>query len=233
MKTSTLLTLLLALSCGLAYAEPPQPGSYRNGYGSLDITRDKGKLRFAIEALGGNAHTCSLSGTIDANGKSQADDGDAQHPCLVTFKPIARGYAVASNEFCRDFCGMRASFDADYVKPLPGCMPTEITATRKRFLASYKARQYADAQKLLLPVVVNCKEVMDRFEDGWVRNDLALAQYHLGDSASCRQTLAPLVELAQDQEPGAGEPSFQDALLSLAKASRTNLKLCGAPVKLP
>ena len=66
-----------------------------------------------------------------------------------------------------------------------------------------------------------------------VRNDLAIAQHKAGDDAACLSTLEPLAEYrdAPPGEPIGYEPSFEDVFARIAKATRTNAKLCGFVAK--
>ena len=69
-----------------------------------------------------------------------------------------------------------------------------------------------------------------RTELARIRNDLAITLHHLGDDQGCRRTLEPLRGLADapDEDLAAGEPALHDTYVELAKATRTNLKLCRA-----
>jgi hypothetical protein len=66
-------------------------------------------------------------------------------------------------------------------------------------------------------------------DKGCERNDLAVALYHLGDPAACRNVLEPLAKDAAKTDAAIREeqrPSDADSAVRLARATRTNLKLC-------
>ena len=91
---------------------------------------------------------------------------------------------------------MRASFDGMYLVPENGCADAELQSARKRFIEFYKQKNYAKARTQLEPILQRCSKTLHRFEDGDIRNDLAITQYHLNDYAGCLKTLEPLAEYA-------------------------------------
>src|SRR3954468_21666922 len=68
-----------------------------------------------------------------------------------------------------------------------------------------------------------------RRDAGWIRNDLAVTQYHLGRLSECQATLAPL---AEDAAKTADElrrvfPPFDFGVYwPILQATRHNLRLC-------
>jgi hypothetical protein len=233
------LIVFCALVGTVAHAAEPalQAGQYvtEKGWGNLTVSRDKGALKFSIEAMGGNAHSCSLDGEI-RDGRAVLEAIDKDKPCVVTFKTTADGIQVDSQDaqICRYYCGMRASFEGHYLKPAAGCAPAGLNRTRAGFKRLYGARDYAAARAALEPVLANCARTLDWLEDGWIRNDLALAQYRMGDAAACRSTLQPLAKAAAESDDdvrGSLPPTDADNWLPIVKAARTNLKLCAASSK--
>lgn len=237
------VALLLVLGCaavGGFAAEPVlQPGDYitERGWGTLAITRgDGGALKFQLEAMGGNAHSCSLKGEI-RNGRATLDAMDKDKPCVVTFAAKADSVAVDSvdAQICRYFCGMRASFEGLYLKAAPGCTPSALRATRKEFKALYDRKDYAAARARLEPVFNNCAKSIDWLDTGWIRNDLALAQLRAGDAAACLRTLEPLAKDAAKSDAQIRDemvaPTDIENWMPVVRAARTNLKLCGAARK--
>lgn len=215
-----------------------RPGEYilGVGYGDLRITAGKGSaFNFQLNALGANFHICELSGVIH-NGESRMDDSaNEKLPCIVTFKLRPEGIVVASKHerACSVYCGARAHFEGTYALPPMGCEPTYVALTRKRFKAAYDSKRYAEAQTLLTSIHEKCSKIMNELDQGWVSNDLAITQYRNGDSASCRSTLKPWLELAQTPDVAIKSdylPSDSDARLRIAQATRANMKLCGVPV---
>ena len=78
-------------------------------------------------------------------------------------------------------------------------------------------------------VLETCAPVIDHFDVMWIRNDLAIAQHRAGDDQACLVTLEPLASSC-DAPPGefiGYEPAHGDLLARIAKATRTNAKLCG------
>ena len=84
-----------------------------------------------------------------------------------------------------------------------------------------------------MPIAEKCAGILSHYDQAWVGNDLALTHYRAGDSAACRTTLKPWLELAQtpdDKIRGDYPPSDAAEMLRIAQATRANLKICGAPV---
>lgn len=228
---------LLATSSALAQIKP---GEYLSGdnLGVLNINQGKGgTLQFQLSTRGPNFHTCTLSGVI-RNGEARMEhSSDEKLPCIVTFKPGKTSIDVASRHerTCTTYCGARASFEATYTLAPAGCAPSEIRQIRNRFKAAYDKKSFAEAIGLLSPIVEKCTSSLTEFDEGWVRNDLALTQHRAGNNAACRNTLKPWLELAQTPDAAILEnylPSDGAEHLRLAVATRTNMKLCGAPVRI-
>ncbi len=235
------LTLLAAFQ-GIALAQAPitpEPGEYitAGGWGVLTITRSEDRsVHFSLDAVGANEHICTLAGDILGDRATIVlDFEDPPRSCGVLFQPDAEGIKVSSTwrdngseDPCRAFCGMRASFGGEYLIPAPGCTGAERAATRARFQRLYDAKSYAQAEAVLKPLLERCGKTLGE-EGGWIANDLALTQYHLGRPADCRKTLAPLVKDASrtDADLRASLPPFDfEQHLPLVQATRHNLKLC-------
>ncbi len=239
MFASKVAALAMVLAAAPAVAQI-KTGEYVNGagFGVLHITPEKSAgLRFQLNARGANFHVCELSGVI-RNGEALLDDSsDNKRPCIVTFKVVKEGIDVNSKfeRTCSAYCGARASFEGVYATPPAGCAPSQVRGNRNRFKAMFDRKAYAEARDLLAPVLKNCLNTMSNYDEGWVRNDFALTQHRLGDNAGCRETLKPWLELAQthdEQIRGDYPPSDADMMLRLAGATRANMSVCGAPVKI-
>jgi len=203
----------------------PKPGTYvfEGGAGTLVLT----KGTFSIEVVGANAHTCQLGGSWTGATGLASEEGER---CVLSFAAKDGEVSVSSTgESCRSYCGARASFDGRYLTPPKGCAAPEAKKARAAFKAAYDKKQFPEAVALLEPLLETCTPVLDRFEVMWIRNDLALAQHRAGDDQACLSTLEPLAEYrdAPPGEPIGYEPSFADELARIAKATRTNAKLCG------
>ena len=217
----------------------PASGEYigNAGMATLNVSPGPGEARkFTLEATGGNGHQCSLDGLIRKGEARMPDSADDKKPCIVTFAPAAGGKLIVGEKHegaCRYYCGVRAQFDGAYELPSPACTRAAVAQTRKRFKTEYDKKAYAQARDLLLPVAQQCANVMSEVSINWIANDLALAQHRAGDSAACKATLQGLVELANTPDATIKTdypPSDAEDWLKLARATRTNLGLCGAPV---
>jgi hypothetical protein len=234
-----LLGALLPWAGSDASADPPapaphaaiQPGEYvyEGGAGTLTIKAMNGKLTFAIDTVGGNAHTCGLRGTI-AGLEGRTDGDDTVPPCVfhIATLPGAVTIEAQTNDACRAYCGVRAAFEGKYVRPAPECAPPAVSATRATFKRFYDAKKLQEARATLEPLL-RCEDVVDRFSSAWIRNDVAVTRHALHDDLGCRKVLEPLRDLAVDDDPGAGEPAFKEELTRIAKATRFNLRLCREP----
>ncbi len=208
------------------------PGEYiaEGGWGNLRVTRNgQGGLSFEILTIGANAHTCSLSGEIRGGRAVLEEDGDHRQ-CVVTFEPTGKGIRVTDDgDACRAYCGMRAAFTYQYLKPQPECAPAAMQKTRAEFKRLYDRKSYALARARLEPVLKKCSALIHWSDMGWILNDLAITQYRLGDYAGCRNTLQPLTGDAGKTDEELREeypPSDADIALPIAGATRTNLRLC-------
>lgn len=217
---------------GLAQEKQFQPGEYitEGGWGFFSIKHEQqGKLAFAILSIGGNAHTCSLEGQIH-NGRATLKTGEKAKPCVVSFVPKGDDIHVTTSGWeCQYFCGARAGFEGLYLKPAQGCGKVALQKTRNEFKRLYDKKAYAQARLKLESVLKDCARTLNWLEIGWIRNDLAITQYKLGDLEGCRRTLQPLAadavkteEELRDEYP----PVDADNYIPIVDAARTNLKLC-------
>lgn len=225
------LVLTLGTVAGSAAAADPAPGTYiaEGGSGSLKITRRGQALNFAIDTVGANGHLCGLDGRI-ANARAVLPTMMPGKTCTVTFTPSpgAVEVGVLDNEPCRDFCGMRAWFPGTYLLPPAECQAAAYTAARRRFNTLYRAKAYAQAEAALSPLLAQCAKTTDWFEEGRVRNDLAITLYHLGQREKCAALLKPVLERGanEDQLRENLPPSDFDSYLPIARAAWHNARLC-------
>lgn len=235
--TAVALLFAAAGATCIAHAQI-KPGEYvfEQGRGTLRIVpAGADTLNFKLSTVGGNFHICELEGVI-RNGEARMAESDQKNlPCIVTFRAQPNGIAVASKHerTCSTYCGMRAQFDGFYTLPPASCAPSEVRRTRDQFKAAYDRKQYPAALALLKPVMDQCGSLLNEFDDGWVRNDLAITYFRVGNSAACRDTLRGLVDLARqpDRAISDGYPPSEGAeYLRIAQATRYNMKLCGAPI---
>jgi len=228
-----LFLLLVTSRPGAAGPVRLAPGEYitENGWGHLTLKRDpSGGLTFAIEAVGSNAHSCSLDGEI-VDGRATLAAAEEGKPCRLRFLPEGDGIQVTAAEAgpCAYFCGARARFEGLYLKPAPGCSPPARDKTRSEFKKLYDQKAYAQAFATLKPLLEGCAKTTGPVEKAWIRNDLALTAYKRNDRAGCRRLLEPLAaDAARGDAALRGEmaPADADDYLPVVKATRTNLKLC-------
>lgn len=215
------------------------PGEYvmAAGYGVLRVSPIKaGAQSFDLNVRGVNFHTCELSGQVRNGVARMEESSDDKRPCVVTFTASRVGGVEVGSQHagaCRTYCGARAHFEGSYVLAPPACAPSAVRRARDRFKALYDKKSYAEARALLVPVVEKCGDLISEFDDAWVRNDLAITHYRMGELRACRDTLSRWVELARqpDREIKDGyPPSDADEMLRIANATRYNMKLCGAPI---
>lgn len=217
-----------------AQAAPPVPaGTYllEQGEGTLKV---KTNQTFSIDTLGTNAHTCNFTGKI-SDEPIQVEDS----ACYLSFTLQGANILVsAQNRYvtkeelgCSSFCGYRASFDGGLFYSLPNCTPDAVSKVRQEFKAQYDRKDYVTAKRTLSKLLSRCERILHWSDLDWVRNDMALAQYKTGDKAACLQTLQPLTNIASittSELPESYPPFEAELILPIAKATRTNLKLCGA-----
>lgn len=232
--TQVYTSRLMELNKQTKTIEALKAGEYltEGGWGYLKISEDKkASVNFSIEAMGGNGHSCSLAGVIH-NGKSTPDEQEGNpETCEVNFISNENGIAVTPNtDACRMFCGMRAQFEGIYLNVAQNCVPSVLDKTRKKFKQLYDKKAYSEAYALLQPTFQQCEKTLYWLEQKWLRNDLALTAYKLGNTANCQQWLQPLLEESQKTDEVLKEdypPTDYDNIMPVIKATRTNAKLCG------
>ncbi|MCA8051117.1 hypothetical protein [Burkholderia arboris] len=119
------VALRLAIACSftglagtfVADAAAVEPGEYLYVEGSHahGVLLVKGG-RFAIDTIGGNCHTCSLTGTLKNNMGVASGDGET---CRISITGDRGTLKVNSGsaDGCRSYCGARAMFDGEYRQP--------------------------------------------------------------------------------------------------------------------
>jgi hypothetical protein len=232
-------SLILFLMAGLAIAAEPASalpaGEYlmKDGEATLVIKADQ---TFTIDTIGTNAHTCNFRGKVSTS-PIRIDDS----ACYLSFKlrdvdvlvSAENRYAADDESGCSSFCGLRAAFDGGMFYSLPKCTQGSVANVRREFKLQFDRKEYATAKQTLTKLLSQCEHVLHWSLLDWLRNDLALTQYRTGDAAACLETLKPLHDLSSmsDEEVGEiPEPTFVDIYLRIARATRTNLKLCNAAV---
>jgi hypothetical protein len=224
--------IFLSFSTSAISAEPKLiKGEYitEGGWGVLKVIESNNKTEFTIFALGTNGHTCDVDGVINGS-KARLEQG-----CIIDFKQKNMLVSVIPSQECRMlYCGMRASFDGDYLKPPKGCLTKEQGKRNENFKKLYQQKYYKAALVEAQSLLSDCKKVMDYFGADFTRNDIAITQYHLGDKESCLATLKEIkvdINASDDEFKYELPPMEADISISIAKAKRTNLKLCNSLTK--
>ena len=231
------LFCIALLSSMAAMAQSLPPGIYISdgGRGTLRIEAERdGTQRFSLNEVGANFHTCDLEGDVRASRATLPTYDDAV--CRISFARQDDGILVEQNEddfeHCRSFCGARASFGGVYLSIAPMCEPDLIAAQRKAFKKAYDQKRFADAAVMLESVIPACERTLTDADHGWIASDLAITRHKLGDHSGCVAVLEGYRELASMDEAAIRDsypPSEADVYARLARAVRTNLKLCGKP----
>jgi len=232
----TTFALLLASAIAQAQTTPAlEPGEYltEKSWGTLKVKKDKaGKLFFNIDSIGDNGHGCTLEGEIKG-GRATLEADDPKQPCVVTFASGKGGIVVdtTTQDSCRFHCGVRAMFEGTYMRPPAACRVDAVDKSRAAARKAYDRKAFDEAKATLTTVLKDCPVFLSRLTDGWLRNDLAVTLHKLKDPATCREVLKPLAEEAAMTDAQVREnypPTDAEMYLPVVKATRTNLKLCGA-----
>ena len=227
-----LLGALLLAPAAAAERSALAPGEYitGKGWGTLKISADgEGRQRFEILTVN-VGHYCELSGTLERGRGRVAADGDLPE-CRITLADNGEGIDVAMTTpiECKRYCGANGGFDADYLKVAPECASDGLRRSRDAFKRSYDAKRYAQALATLAPVLQRCGRTLSWEDEGDIRNDLAITQYHNGRYRECLATLQPYAEEAALDDTELADswpPVLLDRRLSIVRPARTNLRLC-------
>lgn len=224
----------------LAFAQPNTfpPGEYltEGSRGILEIKPEQqGRQKFDIYSKWEDGHQCILDGGI-YQGKATLTKKNFAGTCDISFK--AKGTSIdvdiKTPETCSRYCDPKAWFRNLYHKPAPGCDHASSAQTRRTFKKLYLLKDYAAAERTLIPLLTNCKKTMNGMERLWIRNDLALTQAKLGKGAACKATLKPLIRdsaktddiVCGDGSRGFMHPEDCDIYRLIIQATRDNLEWC-------
>lgn len=225
--------LLLLISVPVWAGPTLKPGEYVEE-GVREVIRfaplKDGALPFSIEAYGANGHQCGAEGTLKL-GELEARLETSAPPdvCVLKFSPKPNGVTLEASPECHSFCGARAWIGGDHQLAPAQCEQAKINTRYDEFLQLYKKKKYGEAKKKISALREECDFFMSRFRKDEMRNDLAITLHHLKDDAGCLEVLQPLKQLAQMSDEDIKEENLPvEAVdwLAIAKAARTNLKLC-------
>mgnify|MGYP000447879070 FL=1 len=177
---------VLAMAAGPAV----EPGEYiyvegGSGHGAMSV---KGNS-FNIETMGANCHTCAVSGTF----KGRTGVADACRIAVSGDNGVLKLDTSATQEACRDFCGMRAGFDGEYRRPPAACTDRQRTVRIGQAHKQYATKDYDGARTTLRALLSECDTFMGWIERDKARSDLAVTEYHRGDNAQCLAALSDTV----------------------------------------
>jgi hypothetical protein len=239
-KLTVCLFMVAIATGGAALAQAIEPGEYitEKSWGKLTVKRGKGKdmdaakLFFDIEAVGDNAHGCTLEGEIKGR-RATLDGDDPKKPRIVTFAPGPGGIKVdaTTKEACLFYCGVRATFEGEYLRAPAACRVDALEKSRAAARRAYDRKAFDEAKSTLESMLQGCGKFLGQLTEGWVRNDLAVTLHKLKDLAACRAVLKPLAEDAAMTDAQIREnyaPTDADNHLPIVRATRTNLLLCAA-----
>ncbi|MBO9882521.1 hypothetical protein [Xanthomonas sp. D-109] len=232
--------MLVGLVAFAAAAAGPTPGEYstKEGWGSMRVTDKGGARQFDLLSVGANGHTCSLSGTLQGDKAEVNDAGDV--PCKLAFKPVPGGFNVAAltEESCRDYCGMRASFEGDYLQLPAGCTAAASSRRREAYLQDYRGKRYDKALAGMQAFAGKCGGFLNWLDRDRFANDRAITLLRLGRPQECLAALdGTMAGRSHDEASFQAElekqstmlpPSDWDAYLPIAKSTWFNRKLCEA-----
>ncbi|WP_115585011.1 hypothetical protein [Xanthomonas arboricola] len=232
--------ILVWLAAFGAVASGPAPGQYstKQGWGSLQVSDKGGARQFEILTMGANGHSCTLSGTLHGDKAEVSDVVDA--PCKLSFEPVAGGFTIAAltQDSCRDYCGMRAHFEGDYLQLPAGCTSAASSRRREAYLRDYRGKRYAEALAGMQAFAGECGEFLTWLDRDRFANDRALTLLRLNRPQECLATLDQTMagrsrdeasfQAELDQNSTMLPPSDWDASLPIAKSTWFNRKLCEA-----
>lgn len=202
--------------------------------GTLTIRKPDSEIKiFSIESIGGNCHTCSVTGRLINDVGKPDDDGteDKEPSCLIEFSKSGNSILIAPNtsEACRYYCGMRASFDGVYNKPSDSCTAEARTKRYGSATKQYKAKEFLKSEHTLKALISECKDFMSYIELDRVKNDLALSQFHQGYPQKCLMTLNDTIAAHYRNEAdlkGSMPPCDFDNYSDVAQSTWLNRSIC-------
>jgi hypothetical protein len=110
----------------------------------------------------------------------------------------------------------RDSYIWENGKTAAACNADWIEYSRGIFKKLYDRKDYVNASDFLRSVADQCEGKIDASQRAWIYNDLAITQFHLGDSARCQDYAAK----------AKADPNALDANKVLKQAIETNESLC-------
>ncbi|MBE0316658.1 hypothetical protein [Xanthomonas citri] len=224
--------ILMWLAAFGAMAAGPTPGEYgtKQGWGSLQVSDKGGARHFEMLAVGANGHTCSLEGTLRGDTAEVSDASDT--PCKLAFKPVAGGFSIAAltPDSCRDYCGMRASFEGDYLKLPAGCTSAASSRRREAYLRDYRGKRYSEALAGMQAFAGECGEFLNWLDRDRFANDRALTLLRLNRPQECLAALdQTMAGRSRDEASFQAEMDKDSTMLPpIAKSTWFNRKLCEA-----
>nr|WP_311529892.1 hypothetical protein [uncultured Ralstonia sp.] len=232
MRRALMIMGLSASACAMAASPAVEPGEYvyilgGSASGAMTVNGNS----FNITTIGGNCHTCAIEGTFQGRIGVDRDEGKC-HIAVSGNKDALKLDSSATAEACRDFCGMRAMFDGDYRRAPAACTDRQQQARIGQAHRQYAAKNYDAASTTLRSLLSDCGPYMDWIERDKARSDLAVTEYHRGESAQCLAALSETTAVKAEKDTSLVLPPCDaDNYAATSKAILYNQRLCSAPAK--
>lgn len=208
----------------VALSATPRAGTYiyDGGMGSLKVKEPTlSQFTFDISTFNYQAHVCEIEGRAVLFG-SRADFNKAEDRCKIHFI-FSDGKATVAAQ-CDSLCGKGVSLEGEYRIPPQPCTDEARKRTRAEFTKLYRDKQYQPAGSKLESLLKSCNFFMDKMEAAWIRNDLAINEYHAGYPDRCLSWIrTPEMSDLISRDPSG---PFEKEQAKLIKAVRANIKLC-------
>jgi hypothetical protein len=234
MPSKALLCSILTLAVSISAAQAASEYITEKGSGRLTVTKTNATDgTFELRSIGANGHQCALEGAIHS-GKASLRAGSDEALCLINFKQTPRGIEVMPQDIqpCQAFCGVRAGFDGEYLSVSPECGDAARRKTRDKSLAVYRAKNFQPAATQLEKLLNLCRSTLRDTEQSNIRNDLAVAYFHIEQQEKCLDTLKPILDELTDSRLKFLQqvaPSDYEEWAAISKISKFNQKLCSQP----
>jgi hypothetical protein len=240
-RISTQLLFPFVFMFAEAFAIDIPVGNYQevgNPEASVTVSKSNGNTLIKGNIVTYKFNICEFEGTIK-DGSDVLEFPPADGTCDLRVTRTKDGFNMESIEKadCTRFeCGN--TIDPSFVAVKEQCFEKRVSKKRTEFKKLFDKKKFAEAKSILEPIVQECDGFVGLDEFRWIANDLALAQFHIGDAKGCLKTLEPMQNLVDQLHSGSPEAgngfapkSVAKSRLRLFKAIETNMKLCKAQLK--
>lgn len=200
------MTIAFLLTNLLAYAKDSPattnkvaPGEYlaERGRGTLLITARKKGQYLKINTYGGNGHTCSIEGDLDAKNQLKDKNQSSEAPCIITLDAHDDRIKVSTNnetDACESYCGVRARLDDSFYKVDDICKGKTKTKNIKLFNSYYSKKSYQLAEQTMRSAYEKCGKYLYLAEKMRWMNDLAVTYKNLKEKEKCLTLIKTFLE---------------------------------------